>query len=339
MQSRTQWLIGAGAPPPPQPGPNAVRMHAAAEHQRMLDWCVGVRRKLDDADQLADLDPRYRAACRFYKWRGGPRIRMDGGFVAEHGGGQTRLDGLTSTLSRVFHPAEIRVSTGGAATGGAARGIQVDGEMKALVEGRHRGALHPYTEMTVKALMRLRLAPIMAQVPVGNVALRLGTTLDLVCVDEARGGAVVNVQVKTGFERRELYERGSRDVYFQSPYAPGAKKIVLVQDSHHARHMLQVTAEHLITQMSHGDAAPLAYSMLMVVSDQIVSTWSVPDAQSATNIDPVEVCANLMGRPDDTGVEEEVAAASASVRHRHATNHLRKTRKTVARKGSTAKPK
>ena len=250
------------------------------------------------------------------------------------------LDGLTSQLDLLFHPVPLDISTGGLSTGGSVRGMKIDSQLASLCGGNPRapsshfnhfsssgsqfnsnnigGAggfplLHDYTVRIVKRLRELGLRPFMAQVPVGSVRLRLATALDLVCVDETREGALVNVQIKTGFERRENYSRTQRGAFFTGLGEPP------IPDSHEMRHLLQVMAEHLIVQIAYDN--PLAYSMLMVVSANLITTRCIPDP--TLNIRPADVMRALENRlriDAPAPVEAEVKA----VRARHAARAIKK---------------
>lgn len=284
--------------------------------QQERNWC--------SADHvLLSSRPLYRAARSLHNLiTAGPypvRLGAFQGFVV-HG---QPLDGLTTQLAQLFHPVPLDISTGGLATGGSSRGMRVDAQLAALVNtsslstastGGAGGVppLHDYTARIVRRLRELGLRPFMAQAPVGSVPLRLATALDLLCVDERRDGALVNVQIKTGFERRENYSRQQPGAYFTNTSAP-------VPDSHEMRHLLQVMAEHLIVQTAYGH--PLAYSMLMVVSASQITTRCLPDP--SIPIRPADVARALENRLRSDApppVEAEVAA----VRARHAARAVRR---------------
>lgn len=232
------------------------------------------------------------------------------------------LDGLTTQLDQLFHPVPLDISTGGQATGGSSRGVRVDTQLSALVSsplgspgvaGGFPLRLHDYTIRIVRRLRELGLRPFMSQVPVGSVPLRLATALDLLCVDETREGAIVNVQIKTGFERRENYGRTQTGAYFtnlgDSPIA----------DSYEMRHLLQVIAEHLIVQTAY--SRPLAYSMLMVVSANQITTRCIPDPDLPIKPEKVTLALENRLRADaPPPVEAEVRA----VRTRHAVRAIRR---------------
>lgn len=230
------------------------------------------------------------------------------------------LDGLTTQLDQLFHPIPLDISTGGLATGGSSRGVRVDTQLSALISSPpgSRGVaggvpLHDYTVRIIQRLRELGLRPFMSQVPVGSVRLRLATALDLICVDELRDGALVNVQIKTGFERRENYSRSQPGAYFTNLGEPP------IADSYEMRHLLQVIAEHLIVQTAYD--RPLAYSMLMVVSANQITTRCIPDA--ALRIQPTNVMRALENRlraDAPPPVEAEVRA----VRTRHAVRAIRR---------------
>jgi hypothetical protein len=305
--------------------PAGKTAHTRAE---IVSWCGWLRRVLVGAAREEDVEPEHRRAFRFLKMRGGPYVENRGGFFAATQGdsgerSRVRLDGLTGQLDRIFHPVRHDVSTGGAATGGSVRGMKVDKQMEFMIKGRPMEEdMSPYTRDVCLELQRLGLTPFDAQVPVGNIALRLATTLDLVCAT-ARGG-LVNVQVKSGFENRNNYD-SSVGRFFMSPYVKDSK-LERTPITHHAMHFIQVTAEHMIYQLSHGADNRLSYSLLMVVSERIVTSESVPPFGESGRTNPIlpsEVYENLLKREEDLGVDIEVAA----VRARHVDDALRKTRR------------
>lgn len=307
-----------------------------------IQWWCGSLRSLFNATQIEEeikITAKYRRAFRFLKGvHKGPHVRkpQNSGFVSPDPQGTPtviKYDGLTTTLDHVFHPSQLGIGTGGDATGGFRRGMEVDAEISALVNKPYQVAdrYNYYTHKTVNELYRLGLRPFWAQVPVGCIELNLATALDILCVDEKDGG-LVNVQLKTGFEIQRNYTYSARDSFLRSPYIEGGGELGGYGDSHASRHLLQVTAEHLIVQTGYEN--PLAYSMLMVVSKNKVRSVCVPgpDPPQAGGVDEFpmpplppyqEVYENLKKRTDEMEVEIEVAA----VRNKHAAKNIRNRRK------------
>lgn len=307
------------------------------DHTQIRWWCGSLRSIFIDTKNENDLPPKYRRAFRFLNGaHPGPRVTkpVGSGFVSPDPQGTAtviRYDGLTDQLTKVFHPLALSISTGGAATGGSARGMRVDDELAKLINrpNSYADGYNRYTHRTVQELYRLNLRPFWAQVPVGSIELNLATALDLLCVDEKDpGGGLVNVQLKTGFEIHRNYISIARDSFLQSPYVKDAA-LATYGDSHAARHLLQVTAEHIIVQTAYGN--PLSYSLLMVVSLNKTRSVQIPFRNQNENSEefpmppqppPEEVFENLKKRTDEMEVETEVEA----VRRRHALRAIRRRR-------------
>lgn len=290
------------------------------------DWCGFLNKLLKNATSKESVPEKYRKAFVFMHAREGPKILSNQGFFTPTPSGPLKLDGLTSQLARVFHPLDLGISTGGAATGGSSRGMEVDKDFENLVDKERReregvfyNDLHPYTLRAAAELMKKGLRPFMTQVKVGDVELRIGTALDIMCVDEttAKGG-LVNVQIKTGFEDRKNYSRKSRDLYLCSKYVVPSQ-LSNIQDSHEIRHVLQTMTEHMIVQMSHGQ--PLIYSMLMVVSRDLITTRCF-GGDGVQEIPMSDVYFNLLRRKNELDVDVEVDA----VRRRFAVRTTRMNR-------------
>jgi hypothetical protein len=163
-------------------------------------------------------------------------------------------------------------------------------------------------------------------VPVGHLKLRLATALDMVCVNENDpAGGLVNVQLKTGFERNYHKTDG---MFFSAPFHPDPL-LESVEDTHANRHLLQLCAEHLIAQTAYGN--PFDYSMLMVISQETHQTFAIGqgDMTATTSIPPASVFLNLKKRTSQTALKTELDA----VRRRHAIKRLMKRRRRFMRGG------
>jgi len=220
-----------------------------------LEWYSSLRKCLESAQSEAKLPPQFVYAFRFLHHPRMRHIRFARGFVLEKDGRRAAMDGLTSQLKDVFHPMAMGVSTGGMRTGGASRGAVVDKEIEDLVNRAQvpeTGTLHKYTVKTLQHLHRHRLQPFACQVPVYDSALGIATTLDMVCIDmtvsarECRQRSnLVNIQLKTGFENNN-YRRGQG--YLTSP-SVRESALTRIEDSHYARHQMQLLAEHMILRL------------------------------------------------------------------------------------------
>lgn len=217
-----------------------------------------------------------------------------------------RLDGLTSQLTKVFHPVPLSFATGGAKSGGSARGNIVDNELKCLVnDGYVNGSLHPYTLKTLHFLLSNGLQPFAAQVAVGDIDLKLATTLDLLCVDLKLDNSnnVVNVQLKTGFDHQ--YERvGGKMLspFFSDPI------LMNMDDSYFNRHKLQNLIEHWIIQQNYG--FPLHRSEVLVISEN----WVRNDV---LEVDPA-LATSIINELQNRNSVSEVELAVKQLRKRYA---------------------
>jgi hypothetical protein len=171
----------------------------------------------------------------------------------------------------------------------------------------------------------------MCQVPVGSTTLGLATSLDMVCVDEDDPeGGLVNVQLKTGFERNYTKTDG---MFFQAPFHPDPK-LETIEDTHHNRHLLQLCAEHLIIQTAYNN--PLDYSMLMVISKDRHQVFCVgTGADEDIKIPPMSVFLNLKKRQNADALTTELDA----VRKRHAIKRIMRRRRYNIRNHRTTKVK
>ena len=292
----------------------------------VISWCSELHCKLENASSENELEPVLRKAFLFMKKRKGLSVVKDGSFKAyktEEDGDDDRFiyfDGLTEQLRRVFHPIDLNISTGGLATGGSSRGMEIDKNFERLVNGKkiQLTSLHDYTIRASLALKERNLRPFMAQVPVGCEDLMLATALDLVCVC-CKTGNLVAVQVKSGFENRTNYTKLSDSLYLQSPFVPHSQ-ITQIADSHFHRHLIQVIAEHLIVQLGHGQ--PLDHSLLLVVSSDIVTCE--PVFEKVTKGIPAEdILINLKRRSDESILDANIRA----LRQNHAVKMIKKTRR------------
>jgi hypothetical protein len=295
-----------------------------------MEWYTDLRIQLLTRPR-DELHPKYHAAQALVFHERMHNIKSSSGFrlttdaladprVAAMMQQQTRLDGLTSTLASVFHPAPLNLSTGGQRTGGAARGSQVDREIHDLVVNNKipESGFQPFTVKTLDYLRRNKLQPFATQVPVYSEELGLATTLDILALDPE--GKIVHIQLKTMGSKNYRTPRGR----LMSPYCEGSK-IASIVDCHYTRHQLQLLVERLIVQKGYG--FPITKSRLVVITE---------DVHSIIPLDPIikgvaeEVWSNLMQRKrgfDDNPGEDEKLTASVAAAFRSKNAHSRVRRR------------
>jgi hypothetical protein len=185
---------------------------------------------------------------------------------------ELRLDGLTKELQALFYPSSRSKSTGGARTGGASRGNQVDAEIARLVnEGTPPAAPNEYTAKTLQHLRDHGLQPFAAQFIVFDEHVRLATALDILCVDLACNDYaknIVNVQLKTGFDRN--YDAASG--VFRSPFVADSPLTRMV-DSHRNKHQLQALVEHLLLSRNYGIV--VKETRVLVIAEDMHSSYAL----------------------------------------------------------------
>ena len=223
----------------------------------LVDWAVTLRPQLNSSEAVED---RYAAALNILRCPTFTSVSYGRGF-AMYG---VKLNGLTDQLKEMFHPIPINVPTH-SQKDGSRRGMIVDKELKMLVnESRipEDGMLSGFTINTLKALRRRELCPFACQVNVGDTHLGIGTALDILAVDlrSTDFNNVVNIQLKTGF--RQNYDKAQRRAAFRTPFVK-FRCIQRLPYTYRSMHILQVIAEHSITQINHGK--PLSSSVVLVV--------------------------------------------------------------------------
>jgi hypothetical protein len=228
--------------------------------------------------------------------------RRVGGYIEVASG--RRLDGLTKPLRDVFHPYHRVVSTGGAKTGGAARGTQADREIADLVNhGRipESGHFSPYAVRILAFLRQHDLQPCASQFIVYDTDLRIATEIDLVCVDN--GGRVVFVECKTGFDRNYEVSAGR----LCSPFVENSA-LTAIEMTHRNAHQLQALAQFIIARRGHGDLVHRA--VVAVFSATENSLYRISPELEAVRYD---VFRNLRARVDagEGAVRRKGAAAAA----------------------------
>ena len=199
-------------------------------------------------------------------------VRYDAGracFV-ETASGQA-LAGITTHLRACFYPhaatgAHGRSSRSGqrpAQLTGRARGRLVDRELAAAVnEGAEPS--HAYTRALLSALRRAGLTPLAAQVPVCDPSTRMATGVDLVC---ERRGALYVMELKTGWNGRESYERAGRAMRGAAAPFP---------DCPRNQHLLQLLVTRYLFRLTFGLQS--AHAAVVRVSDDGVRFYKLPSS-------------------------------------------------------------
>lgn len=180
----------------------------------------------------------------------------------------SRMEGITKIIQQLFHPLKLDVSSGGMATGGASRGIKVDNQLANLINNGispDDGKFNPYAILAMHELMNQKLVPFCAQYAISAPSLGIATATDILCIDES--GDIVNVQLKTGFEKN--YEKQARSgLCMMSPHIECAK-LTDMPDTFHNRHRLQLIVEHIIVSTFAVD------SRLLVVTSDTATMYPV----------------------------------------------------------------
>ncbi len=138
---------------------------------------------------------------------------------------QSRLwsDGILPSIARKAD-ASIRPKTAWKGKrGGITRGTKVDQQVSKLINGGKMAVLRQksmfrLTRLTLSALAKHKLDPVMAQRSVVDEQRRLGTAADVICYDK-KSNRLVMVELKCGYDhgRTAAAERGGRPCKMQSP--------------------------------------------------------------------------------------------------------------------------
>lgn len=233
-------------------------------------WFHGARAVIDTATTIHGVSPIYRSAFYFMRSPIRDRIKNHRGFQVNMNGEWRPFEGLTSQLSKTFYPCDNYHSTGGARTGGSRRGCLVDREIADLVNKGTLptdGALHWFTCTVLKFLKKNNLQPFASQVPVFDEHLELATTLDILCIDHGESinptgitNNIVNVQLKTGFERN--YESACGKLVCGTDKTSHLNQ---VEDSYYMRHQIQLLME--ITMLRKMFTQGIRRSIVLVASE------------------------------------------------------------------------
>lgn len=288
-------------------------------------WFHELRRAIDNAKTEKDItNNKWRAAWRVMHKStiGTVRLQAFHGFVSsEEDGSLFRYEGLTKKLEDLFHPLPLNISTGGARTGGSARGMAVDRELADLInkgEVPRNEPLHRYTQKTLLCLKEANLKPFWAQVPIGDRELKLATALDMLCIDTNSGG-IVNVQLKTGYDLNYTKANGNFVVSLGSLHEDcKCEAIERMPDSHESRNLLQLIAENMLVQRNHKNI--LSNSVLMVISETEHKCYHLPP-----NMENIQ--RGIVNNLKRTNEGNELQARLESLRRQHAIKQIMKTKK------------
>ena len=288
----------------------------AAAAPYSLAWCHALQRELVGVGTGAALHPALHAAYRLLRHARNAAVarRVGEGYLLVATG--ERLSGLTQPLREVFYPYHRVASTGGARTGGSARGTRVDREVAALINRGvipASGALHPYADRMLRFLHRHRLQPCAAQFIIYDTRLGIATEVDLVCVDldapaSASRSNVVLVECKTGFDRNYEAVMGR----FCSPFV---ERTMLTQISmtHRNAHQLQALAQFVIARVNYGPLVQRA--AVLVLSEGENALYAISAELMAVRYD---VYRNLEMRASHSPEDVQRRGAAAAAREARA---------------------
>jgi hypothetical protein len=226
-----------------------------APRQRDLQWFSSLH---DDIREGRIRAPEFRRAhLLFDKLQDTPPTR------------RAECTGLTDEIKRVFYSNALNVCTGGARTGGAARGSEVDRELAQIInEGLAPPDLNAYTVKVLEYLAERRYKPFLCQALVKCPDIGILTRLDILCVDMnvanyARRSNLVNIQLKTT-GTRESFEVGLS--YMTSPVL-SSTHVERLRDSYLDRALVQCVIEHYIVQETYAydRGQPLARTIVLGV--------------------------------------------------------------------------
>lgn len=245
-----------------------------------LSFFVDARRRILHAAREADLPPMFSSAFRFLKHENMRRFAVKRFSFVRTADGAV-MNGITGPLDEIIHPISLALSTGGAKTGGSARGSTTDNQLAKLINHGmlpENDEFHKYTVKVMDYLYQHGLVPIASQVLVCCELLNMGTKLDLVCIDTKVADVennLVNIQLKTGFDKNYTTVVGK----MMSPFFNNSL-LTSLDDTYANRHMIQNMVEHWIVQKNYDKV--LCRSQVLVVSENSIrcDVLSVDDRDS-----------------------------------------------------------
>jgi hypothetical protein len=288
-------------------------------YEEKLAWIANTRRHLL-ACRDHQMSHKYKTAKQVLTSR--PAVILDGRFVMTNT--NTALQGLTGELHRVFFEGNSLLSTGGAATGGATRGMAVDSFFKTLVNDGQQVRIFPphdaYVLKIVNELWERQLRPFWCQAPVGDEELGIGTALDMLCVDTTLGNVgnnIVNVQVKTTGMARN-YETPNGNLLCP---ITNSTRVQHMADSHKNRHVIQAMVEHYMAQKQFGFVLDRT-EVWAIFSDEI-KPRVIPIGTVLDDLQVTDILTALLNRNNVS----ELKMAEENLRKRYARkNAMHKTR-------------
>lgn len=194
---------------------------------------------------------------------------------------EIELDGLTDQL-KMFYEGNRLPTTGGLQSGGSTRGMTVDVQLQNLInKGILAQDVSPFTKKLLIGLQETQMRPFYAQVPVGDEDIRIGTALDLLCIDMKvkSNDNVVVIQVKTTGNANN-YDDGTQNLL--SPITNNGL-ITNRKDTLKTRHILQTAFEHYLSQKTFDKM--ISRSETWVIFD----TLSEPQRYVASSFFPPDV--------------------------------------------------
>jgi hypothetical protein len=228
-------------------------------------------------------------------------LKYDKGF---HANDQTQLEGLTTELKKLFFQLNDALPTGGAKTGGVRRGNEVDYELKQLVNNQViKDQIWDYNQYTIKILKEMKdknIRPFWAQVPVGDLEMKLATNLDILCVDQK--GKIINIQIKTtGLDTNYEKTTGKMMSLIQkSPIIQG------IDDSLKMRHIVQATVEHYLAQ-THFDNI-IDRTEVWTIFSNVERPLTMNISDHITHVQTTEILNELLNRHTKTKLKIDILA-------------------------------
>ena len=275
-------------------------------------WFTELGEKLHGVGTGPVLEPHLHNAYRLLHHPRNASVCRSGGYMLV-GTGQ-RLDGLTDPLRDTFYPRRRVVSTGGAKTGGSARGTTADREIAGLVNKAQMpksGAFSPYALRILHFIRRHGLQPFAAQFIVYDTDLRIATEIDLVCIDTmgsaAAEGRIVFVECKTGFDRNYDLQTGR----FASPFVRDSR-LTLIPMTYRNAHQLQALAQFIIARKNYGNLVHRAVVAVFTSSEDALYKIS-PEIEAVRYDVFCNLRARLASSEDETQRRGAAAAAKDSV--------------------------
>ena len=182
----------------------------------------------------------------------------------------------------------------------------------------------------LRALKKKDLVPFMTQARIGSVVWKVGTALDILCVDlnAPLVNNVVSVQLKTYGPRNHTLTRGKFCTLFDGFHEANSMDDNLIN-----RSLLQVMAEYTITQIFHNNCLWDARLLIVHGTDitQDISTqvkwYDMPDNYAVIGNTFGEQCEMLLNlSEEDIAVKRAQRSSRSEQRFRYFRNSHRRRR-------------